>query len=64
MPEHGAKWAGNRERLWNAAEAAEKRKDSTVAREFELALPTKLSGEGMLALVGEFALELIKRMKR
>jgi len=30
------------EQLWNAAEAAEKRKNSTVAREYEIALPREL----------------------
>jgi hypothetical protein len=35
-------WAGTREALWNAAEAAERRKDSVVAREVQLALPHEL----------------------
>ena len=35
----GAEWAQDRSALWNAAEAAEKRKDAKVAREYELALP-------------------------
>lgn len=33
----------DRERLWNAAEAAEKRKDARVAREWRAALPHELS---------------------
>ena len=35
----GAAWAEDRSALWNAVEAAEKRKDAKVAREYELALP-------------------------
>ncbi|WP_347337883.1 MobA/MobL family protein [Sphingobium sp. LB126] len=31
--------------LWNAAEQAETRKNSTVAREYEIALPAELSAE-------------------
>jgi len=32
-------WSRDRQALWNAAEAAENRSDSRVAREYELALP-------------------------
>jgi hypothetical protein len=35
--------AADRVALWNAAEQAETRKNSTVAREFEIALPEELS---------------------
>ena len=38
-----AEWARDRSALWNAAEAAEKRKDARVAREIEVALPHELS---------------------
>ena len=41
-------WARDREQLWNAAEAAEKRKDARVAREYEIALPHELSREERL----------------
>ncbi len=60
-PEGAEKWASNREQLWNAAEAAEKRINSTVAREFEVALPSELNREQRLELVREFAGELVKR---
>lgn len=43
VPAEAAAWAGDREVIWNAAEQAEKRKNSTVAREFEIALPSELS---------------------
>lgn len=46
LPENPPAWASDRERLWNAAEGAEHRKNSTVAREFEIALPSELGGTG------------------
>ena len=42
LPPDTPAWAGSRVRLWNAAEAAEKRKNATVGREFEIALPAEL----------------------
>ena len=42
-PADAPEWAHNPEGLWNAAERAETRKNSTVAREVELALPSFLS---------------------
>ena len=41
LPAGAPMWANNRERLWIAAEASETRKNSTVAREFEVALPSE-----------------------
>ncbi|MCC5043761.1 MULTISPECIES: MobA/MobL family protein [Xanthomonas] len=41
-PEDAPDWALVPAELWPAAEAAERRKDSTVAREFEFALPHEL----------------------
>ena len=61
LPENSPTWAKDRARLWNAAEMAEKRKNSTVAREFEVALPAELSRDQRLELVQEFAGELVKR---
>jgi hypothetical protein len=43
-----AEWARDRSALWNAAEAAEKRSDARVAREFEIALPHELTPEERL----------------
>ena len=40
----------DRERLWNAVEASEKRKDARLARETQLALPRELDREAQLAL--------------
>ena len=51
----GVGWRAERERLWNAAEAAERRVNSTVAREYELALPAELDAAGREALAVGFA---------
>ncbi len=60
-PEDAPAWAADRERLWNAAEAAETRKNSVVAREWELALPCELDGEQRRAVVIDFAQALVAR---
>jgi ATP-dependent exoDNAse (exonuclease V) alpha subunit len=56
-----AEWARDREKLWNVAEAAEKRKDARVAREYEVALPHELNSAQRLDLVRAFAQELADR---
>src|SRR3546814_11105287 len=45
LPTDAPEWAADRERLCNAAELAEARKNATVAREYEIALPVDLSAE-------------------
>lgn len=47
--------------LWNAAERAENRKNSCVARELVLALPHELSGDHRSALIHDMALWMVKR---
>jgi hypothetical protein len=47
--------ADSRAQLWNAAEAAETRTNSTVAREYEVALPAELTAQERRALVLDFA---------
>jgi ATP-dependent exoDNAse (exonuclease V) alpha subunit len=54
-------WARDRSRLWNAAEAAEVRKDGRPAREYEVALPHELDKVQRAALAREFARELANR---
>lgn len=54
MPAAGGP-AWSREQLWNAAEAAEKRKDSRTARKVELALPSMMTPEQREELVQEWA---------
>lgn len=44
-------WARSRERLWTEVEAREKRKDSQLAREFEVALPRELTLEQQVELL-------------
>ena len=44
----------DREKLWNAVEAAEKTKDSRLAREFIVALPVELGREEWVALLSDF----------
>lgn len=56
-----ADWAKDRSALWNAAERAERQKNSRVAREFEIALPHELSAEARLAATREFAQHLANR---
>ncbi|WP_313556502.1 Ti-type conjugative transfer relaxase TraA [Agrobacterium cavarae] len=56
-----ADWARDRSALWNAAEAAERRRDSRVAREFEIALPHELSADARLSLARAFAQDLADR---
>lgn len=51
----------NREELWNAAEMAERRKDSCVAREYEVALPSELSKDERRELVLSFGKALSER---
>lgn len=48
-------WDGTRSELWNAAEQAEKRKDATTAREYEVALPRELNLAENEALARDFA---------
>ncbi|MCY3877032.1 MAG: Ti-type conjugative transfer relaxase TraA [Rhodobacteraceae bacterium] len=50
-----ADWALDREALWNAAEAAERRKDAKTAKEFEVALPEELTDKQRRELVEAFA---------
>lgn len=51
----------DRQMLWNAAEAAEKRRDSRVAREIEVSLPHEINGEQRIELSREFAQALADR---
>ncbi|POO48563.1 Ti-type conjugative transfer relaxase TraA, partial [Agrobacterium rosae] len=56
-----SEWALDRSTLWNAAEAAEKRCDARVAREFEIALPHELNNDDRLSLTRAFAQDLANR---
>lgn len=52
-PQAPAEWQ-DREKLWNAVEAAEKSKDSRLAREFNGALPVELSKEEWIPMLRDF----------
>ena len=54
-------WARERQRLWNAAEHAERRRNSRVAREYTVALPHELAHEQRLRLAQAFAQEIADR---
>ena len=61
LPANAPDWATDRAALWNAAEWAETRKNSTVAREFEIALPAELDAGERQRLAVDFARELVER---
>lgn len=60
-PDHAPDWAKDPARLWNAAEQAENRRNSTVAREFEISLPHELTEDQRRALVHDLAQTLVGR---
>jgi hypothetical protein len=61
LPERSPEWAQDRVRLWNAAELAETRKNSTVAREVEVALPVEFTPVQRRELALVLARELTER---
>lgn len=54
-------WARDRAKLWNAAEAAERKRNSRVAREFQVSLPSELPAERRVTLARNFAREVSDR---
>jgi ATP-dependent exoDNAse (exonuclease V) alpha subunit len=56
-------WAKDRASLWNAAEAAESRKNARVAREYLVVLPVELDAGSRVGLAREFAQELADRYR-
>lgn len=59
-PDNAPAWCFNRMELWNRVELAEKRKDSQLAREYEMALPVELSTKLKIKLAQNFAQGLVK----
>ena len=53
-PNSAPDWVFNREKLWNEVEKVERRKDSQLAREINVALPTELTTPQQLKLVRKF----------
>lgn len=56
-PEGSPAWVTDRQALWNAVEAVERRKDAQLAREIEIALPVELDLSQQIELVRPFAKE-------
>jgi Ti-type conjugative transfer relaxase TraA len=54
LPEGAPSEYADREVLWNAVEASEKRKDAQLAREINVALPRELSADENWALLTDF----------
>jgi hypothetical protein len=50
VPDGAPVWMNQREELWNAVEAAEKRTDAQLVREVEFALPRELTGQRAIEL--------------
>ena len=53
-PENAPEWMKDRNKLWNAVEAGENRKDAQLAREFNFSLPKELTSEQNIILAREF----------
>lgn len=61
-PENAPDWMRDRNQLWNAVEAVEKRRDAQLAREIEVALPRELErGERLELLRGFVQREFVNR---
>lgn len=54
LPKDAPDWMSDREKLWNAVEAVEKRKDAQVAREINIALPREFSADKNWKLIKDF----------
>ena len=54
-------WSHDAQALWNAAERAETRKNSTLARDVELALPSLLEPSDRQRIAEQFAAALVER---
>jgi len=53
-PANAPEWVTNRAKLWNTVEQIEKRKDSQVCREIEVALPIELTNDQQNELIRNF----------
>lgn len=61
VPAGSPAWADDPQALWTAAEAAEKRKDSTLCRNFCISLPHELSHAQRWDLIEDLAYRLVDR---
>ncbi|MGE6868778.1 MobQ family relaxase, partial [Lysinibacillus fusiformis] len=53
-PQNSPQWIQNRELLWNEVERSEKRKDSQLAREINVALPRELNHDQQRELIRDY----------
>jgi ATP-dependent exoDNAse (exonuclease V) alpha subunit len=56
-PNSAPDWVFEREKLWNTVESTEKRKDSQLAREIMVALPTELDSAQQIKLMREYTFQ-------
>jgi hypothetical protein len=61
VPRNAPEWAHDRTALWNAAEAAERRKNSITGREIILSLPHELGLEDHQIMTRRFGEHLVRR---
>src|SRR3546814_19326019 len=61
LPTDAPEGAADRERLWNAAELEETRKNAPVARAYDIALPVQLSADERRELALGLAREIRER---
>lgn len=60
-PENTKKELLERQSLWNAVEKAERRKDATLAREFEIAFPSELNQQQREVMLDDLCQNLVKK---
>jgi Ti-type conjugative transfer relaxase TraA len=61
LPADAPEWARERSALWNAAETAERRSNSTIDREFKVAFPVQLGFEERREMARAFSSEIVER---
>ena len=60
-PENTKEQLLERQKLWNAVEKTEKRKDATLAREFEIAFPSELNEQQRQKLLNELCQTIVEK---
>lgn len=61
VPTGSPEWAKNPSQLWNQVEKSEKRKDASLARDFEISLPHELNPEQREKLAVEITEKLVSK---
>lgn len=56
-PDDAPDWMSDQQKLWNAVDRSETRKDARLAREFNVALPKELTREQQIGLIQDFVQE-------